>query len=476
MEIPGPGLPDASGATGSGTGSMAARAAGGLVGAVRSRPGAAGAARHRGNREIDDPHVRRSPAPRGRRRERERASPPGPRPGPAPQRPAGTRGTRNHAPARTTTPAAAPAAAKSALRVARGAVEIVGSLVRLGPARPRPARRGASASLRRRSATSGRPAAQGVVARSMSKPAPVGTNARSCVGEGAAGRRATLRVLGERPLEDRVEAAGEAVDRRREERRGRRHVLVHQRERALSVERGLAGEELVREDGERVAVGRGGGRLALGLLGRHVDRRPDDHPRRGEAGRALQHLRDAEVGEGEAVVPADQDVRRLDVAVEDPRLVRGVERVAQLADPGDGLREGDRRADHPVAERSPFEVRHHEVRQALFVAVVVDREDVRVVERGDEPGLVVEALPEVAVPSVAARITFTATVRPRRSSVGPPDLGHPPLPEELLETVAAEPLSLLRHSSTSREARAPSREEQTIPARRPFTHRPSIRI
>ena len=67
----------------------------------------------------------------------------------------------------------------------------------------------------------------------------------------------------------------------------------------------------------------------------------------------LEHLRDAEIREKEPVPFPDEDVRRLHVAVEDPLLVRGVERPGQLGDPRRRVGERDRAAGHPVPERPP---------------------------------------------------------------------------------------------------------------------------
>ncbi len=77
------------------------------------------------------------------------------------------------------------------------------------------------------------------------------------------------------------------------------------------------------------------------------------------------------------------------------------------------------------------------------------------VEGGDEPGLGPEALAEVAFARVDREDRLDRH-GPAEAFVGrPPHLGHPPLAEELLEAVAAEPLSLFRHSSISRGALSP---------------------
>ena len=72
-------------------------------------------------------------------------------------------------------------------------------------------------------------------------------------------------------------------------------------------------------------------RRSHGLLGRHVMRRADDHPARGQAVAAVVELRDAEVGEhGAARLLIEQDVRRLDVTMDHAAAVRALHGLRQL--------------------------------------------------------------------------------------------------------------------------------------------------
>ena len=185
-----------------------------------------------------------------------------------------------------------------------GVERIVGDVVEPGGAR-RPARDG------------------GGVIPAGAKAATASAKARH-VGGRAAG------ILREGLREHRVEAAGQAADARRQRRRRVRHVLVHERKRAVALERRPAAQDLVRDDRQRVAVRRGARGMPLRLLGRHVDGRAHHDARRREARLALEHLRDAEVCEEQPVVLAEEHVRGLHVAVQHARGVRGVERVGEL--------------------------------------------------------------------------------------------------------------------------------------------------
>ena len=107
-----------------------------------------------------------------------------------------------------------------------------------------------------------------------------------------------------------------------------------------------------------------------------------------------ERLGEAEVGE-EGAVAFDQDVVRLDVAVDDAGGVGGVERFGDLAEQGDR----PRRRQRPLAVDQPPQVAagdqpHRHDQLAVDLARVVDRHHRRVVEAGGEPGLAQEALAE----------------------------------------------------------------------------------
>ena len=102
--------------------------------------------------------------------------------------------------------------------------------------------------------------------------------------------------------------------------------------------------------------------------------------------------RDAEVGDQRAAV-VQQDVLGLDVAVDHAVPVRVVERVGDLA--RDPHRVVDRElllAVEPVAERLALDERHDVVEEAVGLARVEQREDVRMLQIGGELDLGEEPL------------------------------------------------------------------------------------
>ena len=88
------------------------------------------------------------------------------------------------------------------------------------------------------------------------------------------------------------------------------------------------------------------------------------------------------------MIVREQDVGRLHVAVHDAAGVRGVERVGHLA--GNAQRVGERQrslALEPLLQRIARDERHDEERQLAPHARVEQRQDVRMMNAGDEPDL-----------------------------------------------------------------------------------------
>ena len=110
----------------------------------------------------------------------------------------------------------------------------------------------------------------------------------------------------------------------------------------LSVERARAGEHFIQDDAERPDVGATVDALSARLLGGHVGRCPEDHPhlrhgRRGDRGSCLridgprfQRLRESEIEHLHGAARPHFDVRRLEIAMDDPDFVGGLERVGDL--------------------------------------------------------------------------------------------------------------------------------------------------
>ena len=133
------------------------------------------------------------------------------------------------------------------------------------------------------------------------------------------------------------------------------------------------------------------------LLGRHVRRRPDDRAglrvvAAGDDAGVAAALRgvqagDAEVGDAHAPVGADEDVVRLDVAVDDAGAVRRRQAGAGLQEHRDDLRPASRALGQPARHGRALDELHGQVHRALVEIGLVQGDDVGVDELGQRARL-----------------------------------------------------------------------------------------
>ena len=168
----------------------------------------------------------------------------------------------------------------------------------------------------------------------------------------------------------------------------------------LARERAAAGERLVRDDAQRVDVGRRGRRVPARLLRREVLHRAHHLAGRGQRN-LVGDPGDAEVGDLDPAIRRDQQVAGFDVAVHEARGVGGVQRVG-------GLRDDVEHAvgrEHALAledgrQRLTGHEFHDQEGAAVFFAVVEDVGDALVVDQCGVPRLGAEPLEEPRVAQV----------------------------------------------------------------------------
>src|SRR5439155_10683735 len=138
-----------------------------------------------------------------------------------------------------------------------------------------------------------------------------------------------------------------------------------------------------------------------------------------------------------AAVAVDEGVVRLDVPMDDAVPVREAQRREDLARVPD--RDVDGRgaaADDQLLERAAVEELHRDVVGVLGLAAVVDRDDVRVVERGGVLRLAAEALDELVIVRVAAVEDLDGNAAAELLVLGEGHVGHSAGPELALDPVA----------------------------------------
>ncbi|MFN8091658.1 MAG: hypothetical protein U0599_05430 [Vicinamibacteria bacterium] len=219
--------------------------------------------------------------------------------------------------------------------------------------------------------------------------------------------------------------------------RGREHL--HDRR---ADERRAAGQSLVEDRRRGEEVGPRVHLAARHLLGGHVAGRADDQPRAGQLGRgperrgelARERAGEAEVEELDAV-RGEEDVRGLQVPVDDAGRVEGLEGGEDVARHREGLVRRQRAAREPGRERFAGEQLHRDEEAPGVLADLVDLADVRVVDRGRRPGLAAET-PAGRLVGLGDRLHRDA---PAEALVlGGEDDAHAALADALEQAVAAE--------------------------------------
>ena len=200
-----------------------------------------------------------------------------------------------------------------------------------------------------------------------------------------------------------------------------------------ALEGALARRHLVEDRAHRELVGAVVERAAAGLLRRHVPDGP--HHRaglRGLRGRGvgdlvrllLEELGEAEVEDLEGPVLRDHHVFGLEVPVDDPGRVRLGEAVrelvAQVEQPP--RRQGSGAED--LAQRPAVDELHRDVDGVSLSPDVVDRDDVRMVERRGRARLLLEALLAVRVGRELRRQHLDGDLAPQTRVARPVHLSH----------------------------------------------------
>ncbi len=174
------------------------------------------------------------------------------------------------------------------------------------------------------------------------------------------------------------------------------NVLQGHLERRIALEGRMAGQHVITGDAQRVDVGTAIHRLAFDLLGAHVQRRTHRHAAlRQVEGRTIagQAADQTEVGDLDLALARQQDVLRLDVAVDDAQLAGPLQRRRHLAENAQRQQHvGRTLLEQEFAQVAALDVFQGHVRHTVGLADGVDLDDVGVGGLGDGGGLGLEAL------------------------------------------------------------------------------------
>ena len=149
-----------------------------------------------------------------------------------------------------------------------------------------------------------------------------------------------------------------------------------------------------------------------------------------------------------ARLAAEQDVRRLDVAVDEPLLVRGVERARDLLEDPDGIDglEAAARAEQRV-QVGARHVAHRDVEVAVLLLGLVHGHDVGMVDPRGEARLALEALAKLGVLRELGGDELDRDLTAERELRRAEHDAHAAASDALLEPVVADCRSDVEHAS-----------------------------
>jgi hypothetical protein len=124
----------------------------------------------------------------------------------------------------------------------------------------------------------------------------------------------------------------------------------------------------------------------------HRQRRGNQRCATGRSRPEHRRLRQSKIEELGCAAFRDHDVGGLQIAVHDSGPMRSVQGIADLHPDAQQFRQRQCAAAQPVGQGLPFQVLHHQEIGALLVADVIQRADVRMVERGNGLRLALKAL------------------------------------------------------------------------------------
>ena len=220
-------------------------------------------------------------------------------------------------------------------------------------------------------------------------------------------------------------------------------MLVGHGDRRFPGEGRHAGDHLVEDAARRVQVRAGIHGLAAGLLRAQVLGGAENGGGGGEAGCGIADgAGDAEVHHLHRTVAGDHDVRRLDVAVDDALLVGKIQGSAHICHHAEGPVDLHRAVHFDdVTQGVTLDDFHDDVRQRTlgrgFFALVVDRDDRRMIEGRRVLGFASEPLVEGLVPGKLGPHDLDGHVTTEDRVTAPVDFRHAAVSEGVAEFVAS---------------------------------------
>jgi len=176
--------------------------------------------------------------------------------------------------------------------------------------------------------------------------------------------------------------------------------------------------------------------IAARLLGAHVGGRPQDQP----VGLAFVRscLGQTEVENLGRSVPADLDIGGLQVAMHDAALMCGVEALADLAGYSCGVVERDRSPANALGQRLAVHQFEDEASDTVRLVDAVDRRDVRMTERSEEPCFLLESRQALGIVAEGFRQDLDRDIATKDGVADAVDVAHATGPQQRIHPVRPE--------------------------------------
>src|SRR5262249_42316282 len=237
------------------------------------------------------------------------------------------------------------------------------------------------------------------------------------------------------PPHDHFQLRTDLIFRLRELRRLFLQDRVHHLDGRIAVKGALPGEHFVKDHAEREDVRAMIRLLSSHLLWRHVTDRTHNHARIGDPFLCRRVLVYAELLRAEfsqteiedlhPPVVHDEQVLRLQVTMDDAFGMRGGQSLGDLPRVIDSLSRSDCALFYQFAQLLAFEQFGDDIGRAFMRADVVNREDVRVVERRGGAGFLLEAAQAIRIPGELGGQQLDGDLATESRVFGQIDLAHP---------------------------------------------------
>ena len=214
-----------------------------------------------------------------------------------------------------------------------------------------------------------------------------------------------------------------------------RNVHHRQSETVIGGVGDVAGQHFVEQHPEAVKIGAGIDFLAANLFWTHIARSAQRQAGAGHDGAGAESFGDAKVGQHRRAVFPEQDILRFDVAVDDAASVGVMQGIGNR--PSDVQSFGQRQTGaDALLQGIARQVLHRQIVGLLIGGDVIDGDDVRIAELGNDPAFAKKTLSEFLIGGEDRLDDFQGDMAVQRLLHGEVNYRHAALAEFALDLIA----------------------------------------